>query len=422
MRYDVVARAERDLIACILVDPTQTLKEIRPVLSRSDFSNDAARAVYEAAVSLVDSGKTVDPTMILAHASERGTPIEDAYATEIMQLYCTTANVAATAELVHNAAIKRAAAAIGLALADDGDALEAVAKLQELIKSQNSMSQTPLEAAHAFMDYLDDVAMGEVKPFVSSGFSVIDKQLEGGFVQSGLITIAARPGTGKTTAALNLAERVAEQEETVLYISLEMDFRQLWARRTAAYSGLSYSKVYRAALTDAEWRRLNNATAKLSQRPFYIHDKPCTIEDIERIVRGTENPALVVIDHIGLIRNPGGRSRYEQMTDVSHRLKQLALSTGIPILALCQLNRQSEGRESKIPTIADLRDTGAIEEDSDVVMLLHRPAMYATGDDAPQPWENHELQLIVGKNRHGMQGLVRLDFNGMTARIAEAET
>jgi len=420
MQYDVVARAERDLMGCLLVDPAQTLKAIRGIVSVSDFSNDAARAVYEAAVSLVDSGRTVDPTMILAHASERGTPIDEAYAAEIMQSYCTTANVTATAELVHNATIQRAAAAIGIELADDGDALEAVAKLQELIKSQSSKMQTPLEAAHAFMDYLDAVAMGEIRPFVSTGFSALDKQLEGGFVQSGLVTMAARPGTGKTTAALNLAERVAEQGKTVLYISLEMDYQQLWARRAAAYSGLSYSKVYRADLADAEWGRLNNATEKLSQRPFYIHDKPCTIEDVERIARGKETPALVVIDHIGLIRNPAGRSRYEQMTDVSHRLKQLALSTGVPILALCQLNRQSEGRESKIPTIADLRDTGAIEEDSDVVMLLHRPAMYANEDTAPKPWESHELQIIAAKNRHGMQGVVRLVFNGMTARITEA--
>lgn len=419
MQSDIVARAERDLMACILVDPAQTLKEIRPVLSHSDFSNDVARAVYDAATSLADSGKTIDATVILANAAEQGTPIEESYAAEIMHLYCTTANAAVTAELVHNAAIQRAAAAIGIALADDRyTALDAVAKLQELMKRQNSRLQRPLEAANAFMDYVDAAAMGEVTPFVPTGFSVLDKQLEGGFVQSGLITMAARPGTGKTTAALNLAERVAEQGKTVLYISLEMDYRQLWARRTAAYSGLSYSKIYRADLTDAEWGRLNNATEILSQRPFYIHDKPCTVEDIERIARGAENPALIVVDHIGLIKNSTGRSRYEQMTDVSHRLKQLALSTGVPILALCQLNRQSEGRESKLPTIADLRDTGAIEEDSDVVMLLHRPAMYASEDTAPKPWETQELQIIVGKNRHGMQGLVRLDFNGMTARIS----
>ena len=245
-------------------------------------------------------------------------------------------------------------------------------------------------------------------------------QHEASVVSSGLITLAARPGTGKTTAALNLAERVAEQGKAVLYFSLEMDSRQLWARRVGAYSGLSYSKIYRGDIANADFARLNKATEMLSQHPFHIYDKPCSIEDVERITRSTDAPALVVIDHIGLIKNSSGRSRYELMTDTAHRLKQLALSTGVPILALCQLNRQSEARESKLPTVADLRDTGAIEEDSDVVMLLHRPAVYADEENRPAPWEEQELQIIVGKNRHGMQGVVSLAFVGMTARIREA--
>lgn len=421
MQFDVVNRAERDLAGCLLVETERTVREIRSLVSVSDFTSNACRAIYEAALSLVDSGKAADPTQILACAAERGEAVEEAWAAEVMRQYVTTANAIATAELVHNAAIQRAAASVGFALANgELESLEAVAQLQELMRGQSVSIQSPLEAAHCFMDYVSAAADGKIAPFVSTGFVSLDKQLSGGFVSSGLITLAARPGTGKTTAALNLAERVAERGQSVLYFSLEMDSRQLWARRTGAYSGLSYSHIYRGNIQDKDWNRFMDATATLSRHPFNIYDKPCTIDDIERIARSMETPALIVIDHIGLVRNNAGRSRYELMTDTAHRLKQLALSTGVPILALCQLNRQSEARESKLPTVADLRDTGAIEEDSDVVMLLHRPAMYAAEESRPQPWEEQELQVIVGKNRHGMQGTVSLAFVGMTARIREA--
>jgi replicative DNA helicase len=109
------------------------------------------------------------------------------------------------------------------------------------------------------------------------------------------------------------------------------------------------------------------------------------------------------------------------MTEISHRLKQIALSTGIPIVALCQLNRASEARDSKRPSVADLRDSGAIEEDSDVVALLFRPAMYLPEEERPKSWEQQEIEIIVDKNRHGMQGSVSLGFTGSTALILDKD-
>lgn len=420
MREDIAISAELDLAGCLLYEPGKVLADVRTIVFPEDFLSPVARAIYETVQSMIDGGELVDPTSIISRTAERGTHVEMERAAEIMHRVATTASAPATAEMIHNAAMERAAANIGAALNfGDIDAGGAITKLQELVQRQSVAIQNPLDAANSFLDYVTAASAGDVQPFVSTGFAALDKQLAGGFVQSGLITLAARPGTGKTTAALNLAERVAERGQPVLYFSLEMDYKQLWARRVGAFAGLNYSQVYRGKATDREFSRITAATGELSKMPFCIYDKPCTVEDIERVVRGGNNPALIVIDHIGLIKNSSGRSRYELMTDTVHRLKQLALSTGIPILALCQLNRQSEGRESKIPTVADLRDTGAIEEDSDVVMLLHRPAMYADSENAPKPWEPQELQIIVGKNRHGMQGLVKLDFIGLTARIME---
>lgn len=157
----------------------------------------------------------------------------------------------------------------------------------------------------------------------------------------------------------------------------------------------------------------------LSERPFYICDTPSSMEDIERQARSIKNLALIVVDHIGLVKSKTSGSRYEIMTDTAHRLKQLALSLQIPIIALCQLNRQSLQRDGKRPTMADLRDSGAIEEDSDVVCLLFREAEYRPKDKQPKPWELQTVDFIVDKNRHGMTGIVRLDYCPMNARILE---
>lgn len=422
MSYDpsVAARAELDIMGCLLAAPAETLQDIRQIVTVADFKNTAAQAVYAATMSLIDHGEAADPTLILQRAAELGTSVQEDYAREVMRYFLTTSNAASHAEIVHNAAIERKAAAVGLSLADgELSPLEAITQLQELERGQGHKALSPQEAAYDFLDYVSAAADGRIRPFVSTGYTSLDKVLGGGLVSSGLITLAARPGTGKTTVSLNIAERVAANGHAVLYVSLEMDSKQLWARRVAAYAGMNFSALYRGVVEDKDKRKAWTATENLAQRPFTIWDKPCTLEDIERIARCHGNLGLIVIDHIGLVKNPGGRSRYEFMTEVSHRLKQLALSTGVPILALCQLNRQSESRTDNHPIVADLRDSGAIEEDSDVVALIHRPAMYMDEESKPKPWAPQGLEITVGKNRHGMQGVAHFNFCGVNANITE---
>jgi replicative DNA helicase len=325
--------------------------------------------------------------------------------------------------LIREAALQRVAEDIGAQLSfGQISVLDALARLQELSKGRQANLATPASDANTFMDYLGDISSGKTKPFLSTGYKRLDDVLSGGFVGSGLITVAARPGTGKTTVALNFADNVAQTGHKVLYFSLEMDRKQLWARRIGASTRMKYSAIYRGDIRDEnDYRRVMEAAEYLSKVPFYIIDKPCTVDDIERHIRTEDGTELVVIDHIGLIKPSGRSSRYEIMTEISHRLKQIALSTGIPIIALCQLNRASEARDSKRPSVADLRDSGAIEEDSDVVALLFRPAMHLPEDERPKPWEEQEIEIIVDKNRHGMQGSVSLGFTGSTALVLDRE-
>ena len=417
-----LALAEDSLAGCLLVEPTATLRDCRAIVNASDFQSEAARAIFTAALTLDAAGKTADPVQIQAEVKRQGLTLDNEYCAELMKLYTTTANAEETARIIHEDAQRRRAHEIGLALANDDLApTDALAKLQELMQAQGSQLQTPLEAANSVMDYISAAAEGNTKPFLSTGFPSLDTQLSGGLVTGGLITLAARPGTGKTTAALAIAENVAVYGGKVLYISLEMTTAQLWACRLASASGLSRSNVYAGRIKDdgKEWQRLTDAFDLLSRRPFYIRDVPSTLEDIEREARCMDGLSLLVVDHMGLVKPTERGSRYEIMTQTAHRLKQLALSLKTPVLALCQLNRQSEARDSKRPTMADLRDSGAVEEDSDVVCLLFRSAQYAPEDQQPKPWQAQPLDFIVDKNRHGMTGITTLSFCGMTARVSE---
>ena len=398
-----LALAESSLAGCLLVDTSAALRDCRGIVSASDFVNEAARAIYSASLALDAAGKIADPVQIQAEAARQGFPLDDRYCADLMRLYTTTANIGETARIIHEDAQRRRAHEIGLALAnDDLSTTDALAKLQELMQAQGSTIQTPLEAANSVMDYISAAAEGHTKPFLSTGFPSLDTQLSGGLVAGGLITLAARPGTGKTTAALAIAENVAVYGGKVLYISLEMTTAQLWACRVASASGLSRSNIYAGRIRDdgKEWQRLTDAFDLLSRRPFYIRDVPSTLEDIEREARCMDGLSLLVVDHIGLVKPTERGSRYEIMTQTAHRLKQLALSLKIPVLALCQLNRQSEARESKRPTMADLRDSGAVEEDSDVVCLLFRPSQYSPEDQRPKAWESQALDFIIDKNSY----------------------
>ena len=417
-----VLDAERSLAGCLLVEPVKTLRAVRGAVSSGDFLNANAAAVFAAASALLAADKPIDPVLIQEEAARQGMLLSNEFCGEVMRLYVTTANAAETARIIHEAAQDRAGREIGLSLADDSlTVTEALGRLQALLREQGSRLHTPMEAANAVMDTISAAASGKTRPFLATGFPSLDRQLAGGLVAGGLITLAARPGTGKTTAALAIAENVAAAGGKVLYISLEQTEAQLWACRAANVSGLSRTAIYGGKLRDEDWPRLNAAFDLLAKRPFFIRDVPSTLEDIEREARCLDDLALVVVDHIGLIKPTakGSRGRYELMTDTAHRLKQLALSLRVPILGLCQLNRQSEQRDSKRPTMADLRDSGAVEEDSDVVCLLCRPAQYLPEDERPKPWESQPIDFITDKNRHGTTGICTLNYCGYNSRISE---
>lgn len=278
--------------------------------------------------------------------------------------------------------------------------------------------QSSSDALTDFLDYRERLEAGQAVT-VSTGYPGLDTLLGGGMLNQGLYILAARPGCGKTTLGLKLAEHAAKSG-ACLFFSLEMSAEQITARRIAAESGLSIGRLMTGqALSDDEQGKLTSAASVLSTHDFRLNRAPgASVADIAQAAHLTKNLRLVVVDYLGLVRSDErGLSVYERVTRNSSALKALARSLDVPVLCLCQLNRAAEQRADKCPSMADLRDSGAIEQDADAVILLHRPAMYEPGE--VRPWEAQNLTAIVAKNRHGAIGKLDFDFWSSSGIIRE---
>lgn len=251
------------------------------------------------------------------------------------------------------------------------------------------------------------------------GIAGLDTLFGGGMLNNGLYIMAARPGCCKTTLALQIADTVAQNAGGVLFVTLEMDATQLTARRVARATGIPSNRLLMGTLTEPEMERVTQEFKRLNRSPFYLNKAVrCSVSDVRALARQVKDLRLVVIDYLGLLKPEGKHaSRYEEITAISGDLKALARSLGVPVLCLAQLNRASELRQDKRPSLADLRDSGAIEQDADGVLLLYREDMYwAERPDEGQPVT---VECILAKHRHGAVGAVTLALDLQTGLLVE---
>lgn len=418
--------ATQSVTGSILIEPA-CLSAVRPLVTAQDFPLAADRAIFEAACRLADAGKPVDVVTILQDARQHGSELSDDYAAQLMQITPTAAHAAEYAQQVHEQAVRRRLADIGLQLSTDCEDFQkttqtiltgAMAALETADTAPQMAMLSTSDALTGFLDYRERLEAGQAVA-VSTGYPGLDKLLGGGMLNQGLYILAARPGVGKTTAALKISEHAAKSG-ACLFFSLEMSAEQITARRIAAEPGLSIGRLMVGQkLNDADQAKLANAVSDLSAHDFRLNRAPgASAADIAQAAHLTKNLRLVVVDYLGLVRSDErGLSIYERVTKNSAALKALARSLNVPILCLAQLNRAAEQRADKCPSMADLRDSGAIEQDADAVVLLHRPAMYEL--DQPKPWEAQTLTAIVAKNRHGSTGKLDFDFYGSSGIIRE---
>lgn len=418
--------ASREILGALFIDPQKVLPIIRKRVSPEDFDSVIDQALFRAAVTLHDNDEVVDPVTILEQAQKDKAEVSPDYVRYLFSVTPTATNVREYCDVLINQAARRRLYDIANDLLfrieslddihDTGrwarDEITAVAERTVgggIVTSEKMLSD--------FYAYRTAIHNGTITPALSTGYDKLDALLGHGLVNEGFYVLAARPGRGKTTLALNIAERVAAAGNKVLFISLEMSRNQLASKRVAADAGLSSNKILNSRDTGdvAVWQKISASIAKLQNHNIIFNKaKSFSVSDVEKLAQKIDGLGLVVIDYLGLLKHTEGRTMYEKVTATSNALKRMARSLGAPVLCLAQLNRESEKTLSREPNMADLRDSGAIEQDADGIIILHR---YDNGQDEVTPTTPVSLKVSVQKNRHGATGYIDLTWYLINGRI-----
>lgn len=334
---------------------------------------------------------------------------------DLLRVHCSRHALPWYIEHVATDHARRRALDIGAALAHgDIDPDEANAALRELGEKRKRRHE-PRLVRQGVEGWIEQMQERLENPTLGIGtpWSDLDR-ITGGFLPGNLALIAGRPGMGKTAVALNIA---THQAEPVLMFSLEMTEPELVGRMISAQGVDHRLQRHPADMTDADWARVTNATAKVREMPIVIDDRgglsiDILVAEIERAVRA-HGIRTVIVDYVQLVRAPG-ESRVQQVGTVSRELKAAAKNHGVAMIALAQMNRDAEKRVDPKPRLSDLREAGDLEQDADQVIFVHRPEVL---DEGKQPGEAF---LYVRKNRHGETGEVRLRFQGQHQRFVQA--
>ena len=388
------------------------MKAIRGIVTPDCFQLEAYRAIFTAALCLLEDGTPIDPVSIAATAKRQGVELPNKFLLELMEIVPTAANCVDYAHRVAEDARKRRIKALAERIQADGvstsdELLAALQREAQAIQGSNYQRGllSPVDTLRRFMDYV--VQAGEKRDnFISTGFPRLDGILGGGFIRGGLYILGARPAVGKSTFALNLADGIAGN---LLFVSLEMSPEQILAKRVSRLTGYTASKLLSGQLPDKAWEAVAIATTSIDKSGVYINSRyDLTVQEIHLLAQSVPELRCIILDYLGLIQ-PATRSgsTYEQVSAISRELKRMAVSLNVPVVCLCQLSRKIEERKDKKPMLSDLRDSGAIEQDADGVLFLYREDYY-TG--SPADGFPSTVELTVAKNRHGKTGEDQFNF------------
>lgn len=419
--------AEQAVLGSMLID-ANCIKDVMEKLRPEDFYLRQNREVFETIQSMFLYSRPIDALTVVGEMEKNGTyddATTRAYLAELMEVTPTSANVLEYADIVLDKSLLRAVATAAgeiTALVQDGEGGAAAvleSAEQKIYAVRRGRSAQDLErigpVLQGVLDRLAELSAsgGKMQPGLSIGFSGIDDKTAG-FGDSDLVLLAARPGMGKSSLALNVALNVAKSSgKAVAVFSLEMSKEQLVTRMLSSESTVELSRLLTGNLRESDWVRIANAVAVLSPLDIRFDDNPLlTVADMNAKCRRIENLGLIVIDYLQLMTSAGGNtgtrgeSRQQMVSDMSRMLKIMAKELGVPVLCLSQLSRANEKREDKRPMLSDLRDSGAIEQDADIVMFIYRDDYYK--EDSEQ---RNIAECIIAKNRHGSTGKVNLTWS-----------
>lgn len=418
--------AERSVVGAILLDP-EAVDEVADLIRPDDFYDERNKRLFHNLLDMRALGHSVDLTLLverLRKNNELEACGSEAYLAELMTSVQVAAHVRHYAQIVKDRSDRRALRRAGEEIAADASSLDVPTKdaisrgETKIFAINDKRSSKGAEAMRGIVfeafQLVDERAKGK-RDGLPTGFVELDEMI-GGLRASELTIIAARPSMGKTAFATNIADFVAvEQKKTVLFFSLEMAKTELALRMICARGRVRASNL-RGALSPNDARKFTEAGAKLGEAPLYIDDSPSrTVSEIGAIARRLkkkESLDLIVIDYLGLIEPDNPRdSRQEQVSKISRRLKGLARELEVPVVCLSQLNRMTEQMKDNRPRLSHLRESGAIEQDADVVIFVHREEYYHTAQEAQEKNLQGMAEIIVAKDRNGPVGSVNLSWN-----------
>ena len=429
--------AEEAVLGSVLLD-REVVSRVVSVLEPRDFYRERNGLVYQAMLDLYERHEPVDYLTLTSELDRRG-QIEEAggpvFLAGLLGVVPTPVHAEHYAQIVADSAFMRRLISAGGKIAAIGfqnqfDPEVALEKSEQVLfdvanKRANQDFQPLSEILREYLDQLALLREGEqIQYGVPTGYADLDKITGGGFQRSDLVILAARPSMGKTSLALGIASNAGLKfRATTAVFSLEMSKGQLAARLLATESGIDTTRLRTAQLTEAESRKLGHALGLLAEAPIYIDDTPgLSVTSLRAKTRRLHADLasgldLVIVDHLQLMTSGNsGENRVQEMAEISRQLKGLARELHVPVLALSQLSRAVEQRSPKIPILSDLRESGSIEQDADVVIFIYRDDYYNKESEKPGIAELH-----VAKHRNGPTGQVSLLFNNRTTRFVDLE-
>jgi replicative DNA helicase len=428
--------AEQSVLGGLMLD-NERWDNVAERVSIKDFFNRPHRLIFGEMQRLMELNKPID-LITLSESLEQKGDLDSvggfAYLAELSKNTPSAANISAYADIVRERAVVREMIAVAHEIADAGydpqgrnseQLLDlAESRVFQIAENRASKDEGPKSIERILEDTVARIEQLYQKPHdgvtgVSSGYHDLDKKTAG-LQKSDLIIIAARPSMGKTTFAMNLCENAAMTEDKpVLVFSLEMPGEQLMMRMLASMSRVDQTRIRTGQLDDEDWARISSTMGILLEKHnMYIDDSSgLTPTDVRsrarRVFREHDGLSLIMIDYLQLMRVPTmTENRTLEIAEISRSLKALAKELQVPVVALSQLNRGLEQRQDKRPINSDLRESGSIEQDADVIMFIYRDEVYHENSDL-----KGIAEIILGKQRNGPIGTVRLTFNGQWSRF-----
>ena len=431
--------AEMSVLGGVLLE-NEALNKALEILRPEDFYREAHRKIFNAIIDLSDKGEPADLVTLTARLQQRGEIDEiggNSYLATLVDYVPTAANIAYYCRLVKEKAIGRHLINVATEIAtrgyDGGEVEQTLDWAEKSIFEITGMKTRP--SYFSTREIMKDTFKAIEKLYdrkeavtgVPTGFSDLDTMTAG--LQPGdLVIVAGRPSMGKTAFALNMIEHAAvhasEPVPTIIF-SLEMSKEQLVQRLLCSVSKVDASRLRTGHLGDSDWPKLTSGAGLLTEAPIYIDDTPA-ISVLElrakaRRLKAERNLGMIVVDYLQLMTGHNSESRQQEISEISRSLKALAKELSVPVIALSQLNRSLENRTDKRPIMADLRESGAIEQDADVIMFVYREAVYCEACKSREKTcdKGHErnAEIVIGKQRNGPIGTVNLTFLGAFTRF-----